>query len=204
MRQAEPAVDDKPDRNVGDGEALAHHVGPALGQMLIEQPHHVDEFLLPLLDIPGVIIRRFLQLPSQKRAAKRVRDVIGDPVHPLFDGLPALGILWIEIGRTMLGREISDDGVGFTHCSIADDHHGHLSGRVQPEKLRRVGAHEAAPEIFARVGNADLVAYPQHFAHVERVGAPQDPQRRRRFCLRLPGAGQKIRHGRAPLADQRD
>ena len=73
-----------------------------------------------------------------------------------------------------LGREVSDDGIGFAHHRAAVDHHGHLGDRVEGEKFRvRTGA-EAAAIILALIGHLHLVADPKDLAHVERIGAAED------------------------------
>lgn len=74
----------------------------------------------------------------------------------------------------MLGREVTDDGGGFTDyiCAVDDDRH--LPGEIELQEFRRVGSLETASEVFTNERNADLVADLEHLAHVERIGATED------------------------------
>jgi hypothetical protein len=130
--------------------------------------------LFPLLHVPGVNPRRFLKLFAQERTAQRMRDVVSDPVHPLFDGLSLREIIGVEIYRLVLGREVTDDGVAFTHYMCAVDDDGCLPGDVELQEFRCAGSFETASEVFTNERNADPVGDPEHLAHVERIGATGD------------------------------
>src|SRR3984957_20735247 len=67
--EAEPAIDHEADGNIGDGEGIAAHVGPAAVEMVVELAHLPGDLVPPLLDEPRIVPRRLVQHAAQERAA---------------------------------------------------------------------------------------------------------------------------------------
>jgi hypothetical protein len=58
----------------------------------------------------------------------------------------------------------------------AVDNDRYLPRGIEFQEFRCIGSHETTSKIFTNERNPDLLAQPQHFTHVERIGASEDLQ----------------------------
>ncbi len=83
--EREPAIDDQPDRDVGNGERSAHDIGSGAFEVLVELANLLGDLPASLLDKPWMVPRRLVEHAAEEGAAQRDRGLVVGPVHPLLD-----------------------------------------------------------------------------------------------------------------------
>src|SRR3974390_1186685 len=167
MCEAEPAICHQPARNISNSEMITHDVWAIFREMLVHQAHNMDQFFLPLRDVPWMVVGCLLELPAQKRSAQCVSYIVCNPVHPFFNGLPRRGIVRKEVYSPMLGRQLPNNRVRLSHNAISIDYDRNLPCQVQLEKFLSIGRGESSAIILPPQRNADFIANPENLANIE-------------------------------------
>ena len=111
------------------------------------------------------------RLPShqrQERHAPRVVEFGGLPVHPLFDTRPLRRHHRQQVGALHASGQIATDGVRLPQHDVTIHDHRDGGVGIQRQVRRFLGRTESLAPRFGRVDQFQLVAEPEHLAHIDR------------------------------------